>query len=170
MTATLISPTLAQTQQEVDWCVNKEGAFSPDVAIKGCTASIDSGRWSGRDLVWAFKNRANAYLGKSDYSRAIADMTEALRLDPYDASILAGRGRIYHDKDDYDRAIGDYSEAIRLDPNDASTFYDRGNVYYLKKDYERAIADYHEAIKLNPKYVNAYTHRGDGYLNKSEYD
>lgn len=63
----------AQTQEQIDWCVNEGNRFFPDLRIGGCTAVIQSGRWSGKNLVWALGNRGNAYQHKEEYDRAIAD-------------------------------------------------------------------------------------------------
>ena len=90
---------------------------------------------------------------KKDYEKAIADYSEAIRLDPTYVLAFNNRGAPGHDKTDYDKAIADFSEAIRLDPKDAVAYDNRGIAWYDKKDYDRAIADYNEAIRLDPKYV-----------------
>jgi len=136
------TPADAQTQQQIDWCENKEYAYSPDMQLNGCTALIQSRRWSGKDLALIFNNRGNAYNDKNDYDRAIADFSEAIRLDPKYAFPYDGRGKAYYGKNDLDHAIADFSQAIRLDPKYASPYNDRANVYYDRKDYDRAIADY----------------------------
>ena len=65
----------------------------------------------------AFFDRGNAYSDKGDNDRAIADYSEAIRLDPkHSPRPTQRRGLAYRDKGDYDRAIADYNEAIRLDP------------------------------------------------------
>jgi hypothetical protein len=46
-----------QTRQQIDWCVNKKEAYSPDLQIKGCTTVIQSARQSGKDAAWAFFDR-----------------------------------------------------------------------------------------------------------------
>jgi hypothetical protein len=53
LAAVLAEPAAAQTQQ-VDWCVNKNGASSLDRQISGCTAAIASGKWKDRGLAWAY--------------------------------------------------------------------------------------------------------------------
>lgn len=63
------------------------------------------------------------------YLRAIADFTEALRLDTSNAIIYQERGRVYDDNNDYDKAITDYNQAIRLDPNYAVAYNGRGIAY-----------------------------------------
>ena len=66
------------------------------------------------------------------YEKAIADFTQAIRLDPSYASAYISRGVAYAGKGDYDRAIADYNQAIRLDPNYAPAYINRGVAYYNK--------------------------------------
>ena len=72
---------------------------------------------------------------------AIADSTEAIRLDPKDAVAFNNRGNAWYGRKDYDGAIADYDEAIRLDPKNAMAYYNRGRAWYAKGEYDRAIAD-----------------------------
>jgi len=125
--------------------VDKGNTFSPDLRISGCTAAIQSGRWSGKDLAWAFNNRCRAYNDNNETDRAIADCTDAIRLDPNYIAAYNNRGAEYQDKKDYDRAIADYNEAIRLDPNYAGAYDNRGIAYRTKSDYDRV-----EATRLHP--------------------
>ena len=61
--------------------------------------------------LWVHASR----LRKGELDVAIADLSEAIRLDPKDASFYKNRGYAYDQKGDLDKAIADYSEAIRLD-------------------------------------------------------
>ena len=56
---------------------------------------------------------------------AIADYTEAIRLDPNYAPAYEGRGVAYLCKCEYDRAISDYSEVTRIKPNYVSAYTGR---------------------------------------------
>jgi hypothetical protein len=133
------------------WCAGKDRKDNPpfDLRIIGCTALIQSGQLEGRYLVAAIELRGHAYHDKGDFTRAISDYTEAIRLDPKNESPLISRAITYHFKKDYDRSILDYTEALRLKP-EAKTFRGRGLEYYLKGDYDRAILDLTEALRLNP--------------------
>jgi len=91
--------------------------------------------------------------------RAIADYTEAIRLDPKDASAFNSRGIAYYDKGQSDRAIKDYDKAIELSPRYATAFTGRGAAYAGKGQYDRAIADFDEAIRLTPNYKSAIENR-----------
>ncbi|MDR1252107.1 MAG: tetratricopeptide repeat protein [Treponema sp.] len=118
----------------------------------------------------AYNDSGNAYYDKGDYDRAIADYTQAIRLDPNFAEAYFNRGDAFDEKGDYDTAIADYTQAIRLDPNYTRAYYYRGISYDNKKDYDRAIADYTQAIRLDPNYTAAYNNRGVAYYNKEDYD
>jgi tetratricopeptide (TPR) repeat protein len=104
------------------------------------------------------------------YNQAIADYTQAVRLDPNNAATYRQRGVTYGDIGDYDRAIADYNQAIRLDPNYAASAYsNRGVTYDAKGDHDRAIADYNQAIRLYPNAITYYN-RGNAYNAKGDYD
>jgi tetratricopeptide (TPR) repeat protein len=107
---------------------------------------------------------------RGDYVTAIADYTEAIRLNPNDAATYNNRGNAYYSKGDYYQAIADYTQAIRLNPNDAAAYNNRGNAYANKGDYYQAIADYTQAVRLDPNDANAYFGRGLAYYSKKYYD
>ena len=72
---------------------------------------------------FAYNDRGNAYLTKEDLPRAIADYTEAIRLNSKYVSPHIGFRLLYlnrnGNKADWDLAIADCREAIRLDPKNA---------------------------------------------------
>jgi tetratricopeptide (TPR) repeat protein len=61
--------------------------------------------------------RGNAYYEKGDYDRAVADLTESVRLDPGHVDPFYLRGLAYDAKNDHDRAIADFGHALQLKPN-----------------------------------------------------
>ena len=103
----------------------------------------------------AYSNRGLAYYEKGDLDRAIADYSEAIRLDPKYAYAYNNRGNAYYDKGDHDRAIADYSEAIRLDPKYAQAYFNRGVAYLYAGRLPKALADLGQSSALNPKYAYA---------------
>jgi tetratricopeptide (TPR) repeat protein len=142
-----------------------------DRSIAGCTETLARGkREPAQNRVATYSNRGNAYNGKHEYDRAIADYNEAIRLNPKHDNAYVGRGNSYNGKREYDHAIADYNEAIRLNPNFILAYNGRGNSYNGKREYDRAIADYNEAIRLNPNFILAYNGRGNSYNGKREYD
>lgn len=156
VTLALAGPAPGQEQRSPEWrlCTGR-----PDVEwdrqITACTALIESGRESPRDQVIASTRRGGAYYGKGDLDRAIADYSEAIRLDPKDGKIFNDRGNTYNSKGDLDRAMADYNEAIRLDPKLSLPFWNRGVANLYAGSLAEAIADLSQASELDPKFAYA---------------
>lgn len=87
-----------------------------DARIVSCSKLITHGkRETKSDRITAYINRASGYRARGDYVRALADLDEALQLDPKSAPALLERASIYHVKGEFDRAIVDYDAALKLD-------------------------------------------------------
>ena len=89
-----------------------------------------------------------AYVFKENYEAAIADCTEAIRLDPKTANPHRHRAAAFVGKGDFDRALTDVEEAIRLNPKYAWAYATRGVVFEKKGDLTRALADFNQALAL----------------------
>jgi tetratricopeptide (TPR) repeat protein len=97
--------------------------------------------------------------------RAIADYSEALRINPKYVVAYNNRGVAWAALLDIDRAISDFTEALHINPNSAA-LNNRGNARRLKGDLDGAIEDYTEAIKLNPDDADAFFNRSIVYDQK----
>src|SRR5690242_4026938 len=60
-------------------------------------------------------------------NKVIADQTEAVRLNPKDASAYYKRGLCYDEKGEADKAIADFTDAIRL--NEPRAYVNRATCY-----------------------------------------
>jgi len=109
-----------------------------------------------------------AYNSKN-YDRAIAELTQAIRLDPNFTDAYVFRGFVYNENDDYDKAIADASNAIRIAPNNKLAYNIRASAYLMKSDFDKAIADANQAIRIDPNYANPYMIRGHAYFVKSNF-
>jgi tetratricopeptide (TPR) repeat protein len=58
------------------------------------------------------------YAIQDDYDRAIAEYTEAIRLDSQNADYYSSRGEAYVSKKDWDKATADFEAVLKIDPND----------------------------------------------------
>jgi len=81
----------------------------------------NSGTQNSTSTVMAqdFFNSGLSYYDKGDYDRAIADYTQAIKLNPNYSEAYNNRGVVYQDKGNKSLAIADYRTAVRLDPNEA---------------------------------------------------
>ena len=115
-----------------------------------------------RDRTEYYLSRGICHLNNSDIERAIADLTEFIRLHPNWVGGYFNRGNAYDAKRDFDRAIADYSKALRLNAKDPEGIqWNRGRAYWHKRDYEHAIADYDEAIRLRPNFADWHRIRAE---------
>jgi tetratricopeptide (TPR) repeat protein/serine/threonine protein kinase len=121
------------------------------------------------DFASTYRHRGDAWGAKREYDKAIADYTEAIRLNPKNARAYTERGHVYYKKEDYDKAITDYTEAIRLDPKDADAHVMRGNAWDNKHEFAKALADYNEAIRLDSKSSWAHRERGVARYGQKDY-
>jgi tetratricopeptide (TPR) repeat protein len=118
--------------------------------IAGCTRAIDSGKYAGKDRARVLLLRAKAYGQTGDLDLCLADIEEAVRLDPANALAVGSRGDVHLARKEYDRALADYTTAASLDPNNALIFIGRGMVHVARRDVDRAIADFEQAVRLQP--------------------
>jgi tetratricopeptide (TPR) repeat protein len=84
-----------------------------DRRIVACTQWIEKKIGGTKGVAAAYARRCSAYVGKGDFDVAIADATEAIRLNPNSANAYACRGLAANQRGDHDRAISDVNEAIR---------------------------------------------------------
>jgi tetratricopeptide (TPR) repeat protein len=150
---------------------------TPDEVIAACNRLIER---NSNDAV-ARHSRGLAYAATGENDRAIADFSEAIRIDPGYASAYNLRGNTHSRKREYNRAIEDYDHAIRIDPK-GEIYVSRGNINILKGDdsrgdddtanryYDHAITDFNQAIRINPALASAYAGRGVAHSRKHEFD
>ena len=103
--------------------------------------------------------RARLYAAFGQPEKALADYTEAIRLEPQDAMLYDNRGVAYFLQREWDKAIADFSEVIRLEPEFAFSYHGRGEAYEEKGDNGRAIADLSKAAELRPDDGGFWYHR-----------
>ena len=102
-------------EQTVDWYLK----------IQGCTQVIDSGEWSGSALSWAYSNRALAYQHLGDNNRALAEIDQALELEPTAYQTLNIRGNLRARLGNTDGADRDWTRSFELGGADyVRTFQD----------------------------------------------
>lgn len=82
------------------------------------------------------------------YQEAVAEYSEAIRLDPGNALAYNNRGLAYVRLGQYQRAIEDYAEAVRVDPGDADAYADRAVLHILVNDDKAAQREAERVVEL----------------------
>lgn len=108
-------------------------------------------------------DRASLYAMAKDKVHAMADIEEALKLDPNCARAYLLKGMAQTDLKEYDAAIASFSEVIKLQEKKAEGWYYRGRAKLAKKDPAAAVEDFTKAIELNKNLIMAYEGRNDAY-------
>jgi tetratricopeptide (TPR) repeat protein len=116
---------------------------------------------------------AHAKLGQSD--QAVADLTQAIQVNPDDPLVHNNRGLAHFKARRFDEAIADFDKTIKITkvitqpPGITLTlahdaYYNRGRAYAQQNDFDQAIDDFNEAIQLQPDNATAYVGRGEVYF------
>lgn len=71
------------------------------------------------------QNRSDMPAIGGNWDATLADLNEAVHLDPNDASAWHGGGIAWREKGKPDKALDDFDEALRLDPDDQDAAHNR---------------------------------------------
>jgi tetratricopeptide (TPR) repeat protein len=91
-----------------------------------------------------------------DSDMAIADLTQAIQLNPNYGDAYSLRAQIYFGKGDFERAIVDHNESIRINPDHQGYYCQRGRAFKAKGDDQRAREDFAIAEKICPGVTDGY--------------
>ncbi|MCH5246984.1 MAG: tetratricopeptide repeat protein [Muribaculaceae bacterium] len=125
------------------------------------------------------KNATNAYVMRADiamnsnppqYEKALADMDEAVKLQPRYAGYFINRAYLRYMLDDYFGAMADYDYAIGLDPLNAIGYFNRGLLRAEVNDNDKAIQDFTRVLQLNSDDVRALYNRAMLYKETKQWD
>jgi tetratricopeptide (TPR) repeat protein len=143
--------------------------------------------------------RGIQFASNNEWDMAIADFTEAIKLDNNSAEAYLLRGRALYASTSYvtsvgknfgnvittitqgwansdkrkvlyDKAIDDFTQAIKLDPHSSQAYRERGVAYSDSGDHNRGLTDLNQAILLDPNYAMAYNNRGNIYRRLGNYE
>jgi tetratricopeptide (TPR) repeat protein len=142
------------------------------LAVAGCDRSTHrrtdgEGEDVGRQVTNLIDEGARLYR-RGEYAGARDAFTQALRLDPQNASAYYNRGLAWKALKDYAKAIADLDEAIRLNPRDAEAWNNRGLARFHSRDYKKALRDFDEAIRLDGTKPGPFSNRGTTHLELKE--
>jgi tetratricopeptide (TPR) repeat protein len=118
----------------------------------------------------------NAMALNGNWTEAIAQFNEAIRINPNYAQAHDYLGVALSWKDDWQGAVNEYSRAKALNPNIvgidgrlAQAHYSYGLSFAAKKNWDAAIAEYKLALAVNPSYAEAHQSMGTALSWKGDY-
>jgi len=122
-----------------------------------------------------YRVRGQVFTFKNDLERALADLDQAIRLDPADPSAYTLRANVLANQKEYDRAIVDANKALQLDAKSALGYAMRGlgllgkwNSTSDKVLLEKAFADLDAAVKLAPTDWQLHYCRGEAEARRGQ--
>jgi tetratricopeptide (TPR) repeat protein len=105
-----------------------------------------------------------------EFDRAIAEYSEAIRLDPKNIAAFWGRCVAWTDRNALDRALADCDGAIAINARYARPYATRCIIWNNKRDHDRAAADCDQALRLDPRDALAHEARGVLLRGKRDYE
>ena len=107
----------------------------------------------------AYGNRAILHYQTKDFDKALADLNEAIRLDPRESGYFINRGLVRYQKNNLRGAMADYDQVISMDKENLIARFNRGLLRFQVGDNNRAIEDFDVVLQLEPDNYMAYYNR-----------
>jgi tetratricopeptide (TPR) repeat protein/DNA-binding winged helix-turn-helix (wHTH) protein len=149
----------AATREE-PWIEKAESACKESVRLDGV-------------LPAAFNCLGTVHAGRGLYEDAVAEFSQAIKLDPENAASFRGRATAYRGRNkenDIPAAEADYLRAIALAPNDWRDYLFLASFYHrLGRDCD-SVAAFKRAIALRPDNSEAIARLGALYIEMGQYD
>jgi tetratricopeptide (TPR) repeat protein len=98
----------------------------------------------------ALLQRGATYRQSQKFQEAIADFTEALKVNPNDETTYERRADAYLQLKDYQKALADYDKCIQMDPKAMRVYLLRSYIYEVLGKLKEGIADCDTVLQLQP--------------------
>ena len=95
-----------------------------------------------------YKHRGMAFFARSHYEDAIADFSEALKLDPKSYKVAYYEGVVCSVLRRYSQALDAFNRSLEINPYQPYCLYRRGHAYFHLEDYPQALGDCEAALAL----------------------
>lgn len=147
------------------------GDYSESISTFDNTLSIDL-KERGPDLslgaLYQYRGLANAKLG--NFLEAIADLDQAVIIDPVNPHFYLARGVFHLQQYERNEALDDFSTALELDPNFYSAYLNRGAINFQLGRFEDALIDFESALEIEPNSWAALSNLGTINTNLGHYE
>lgn len=139
-------------------------------ALEACNAGLNfMPKKQKSNRAFMFGVRSEVYLALNDTVKALADLSEAIKLEA-DYDFLEKRAQLYYELDKYDLSDADYNAMLKIKAGDAKSFMGLGRNQAAQGNYTEALNLYDTALKYDPSYLTAYTFKILSYEKLEKWD
>jgi tetratricopeptide (TPR) repeat protein len=147
-----LKPDLAEAHRRLAEFLAASPRRPYDLAIQAFQKTVEL----SPDWAEAWVGLGDIRQAKGQFDEAVADYKRALLLEPNNARVHFGMGKIYYnEKQDYHQAVAEYQRAIALDPALLEAHLALGEAYEEKGLYQESIARYAHVLSLEAKHPGA---------------
>lgn len=105
-----------------------------------------------------------AYGMNGQYDKSIADLAEAVKLEPNVADNWNNYGLYLGESGKLKESLEALDRALALKPDFEKAIYNKGNAYAKAGDFRNALKEYSKALEKNPVYTDALNNSGNCYI------
>jgi clan AA aspartic protease (TIGR02281 family) len=150
-----------------------------------CYNNLDEKNWALRDIntaincfskkekstfPGAYSFRGDLYREFEEYSKALIDYSESIKLDSKDPDYYYKRASLYFNLEQYSKAEADYKTILSIDESSVMAY---GGLSWVSLEMDNnSDAEYYanKAIKMDPTYASGYLYRGNFYYKQKKYE
>ncbi|MEH2223604.1 tetratricopeptide repeat protein [Nostoc sp.] len=95
-----------------------------------------------------YVNRCSAHVNLKNYSEAIDDCNEAVKINPNNDEAYFLRCSAHFHLQDYNKALDDCNEAVKINPNNDKAYFIRGASHIMNGNKSQGMEDLRKAVSL----------------------
>ena len=122
------------------------------------------------NVAWAYKLRALTYLNLEDTVAALADYSQAIKIQPETPDYYEERADIYYDLKQYDLSSADYLQMTKIEPGNTDGYMGYGRNLRDQNRLDEAIEQFSYAFKLDKDFSQALAFRAECYAKQQKYE
>ena len=112
------------------------------------------------------------WVKRGEWTKAITDCGEAIRLDPKQVAFYQLRGAAHDKLGQYDAALADFDKVLELAPHAVESHIQRAQMLWKKREYEKVVEACETAIRLKVQSPALFVFCGNARLwcDKRDYE
>ncbi len=108
--------------------------------------------------------KGDIMLALRDTVGALANYSDAIKLNSNNASLLINRGNVYYTQNNYILADKDFQRVTELEPGEPVGYVGLARTAIARKDYSAAITSLDHASRLDSENARTYAFRAEAYI------